>query len=67
MTPIFKKDHKEDPGNSRPVILTSVPRKVMEQIILGEIARHVHGVQGIRSSQHGFERQVVLDQPHLLL
>ena len=26
----------------------------MEQIILGEIARHVHGIQGIRPSQYGF-------------
>ena len=26
----------------------------MEQIILSEITRHVHGIQGIRPSQHGF-------------
>ena len=26
----------------------------MEQIVLGEITWHVRGVQGIRSSQHGF-------------
>ena len=54
VTPIFKKGRKEDPGNYRPVSLTSIPGKVMEQIISGEIARHVHGVQGIRPSQHGF-------------
>ena len=54
VTPIFKKGCKEDPGIYRPVSLTSVPGKVMEQIIWGEIARHVRGVQGIRPSQHGF-------------
>ena len=53
MTPIYKNGHKEDPGNCSPVSLTSVPGKVMEQIILGEITPHVRSIQGIRPS-HGF-------------
>jgi len=54
VTPIYKKGRKEDPGNYRPVSLISVPGKVMEQIILGEITWHMTGIQGIRPSQHEF-------------
>ena len=54
VTPIFKKDRKDDPGGYRPISLTSVLRKVVEWIISGAIMDQLKDNQGIRPSQHGF-------------
>ncbi|RMC19243.1 hypothetical protein DUI87_03849 [Hirundo rustica rustica] len=56
VTPIHKKDRKEDPSNYRPVSLTSVPGKIMEQFILSVITQNLQDGQGLRPSQHGFRR-----------
>ncbi|TRZ06044.1 hypothetical protein HGM15179_021064 [Zosterops borbonicus] len=56
VTPIHKMGRKDNPGNYRPVSLTSVPGKVMEQFILSVIMQHLKDGQGIRPRQHGFRR-----------
>ena len=53
VTPVFKKGKKEDLGNYRPVSLTSVPGKVMEQLVLDILSKQLEEKKVTVCSQHG--------------
>jgi len=54
VTRIYRKGRKEDPEKYRPVSLTLVLGKIMEQFILSAIMQHVHDNQEIRQVMKAF-------------
>jgi Reverse transcriptase (RNA-dependent DNA polymerase)/Endonuclease-reverse transcriptase len=54
VTPIFKSGRKCDPGNYRPVSLTSVSCRLLESIIKDHVVDHLERHSLIKKSQHGF-------------
>ena len=51
---IYKKGKKNDPGNYRPVSLTSVISKIMESIVRDALVTHLMNNELITDPQHGF-------------
>uniref|UniRef100_M3XLH7 Reverse transcriptase domain-containing protein n=1 Tax=Latimeria chalumnae TaxID=7897 RepID=M3XLH7_LATCH len=56
VTPIYKKGCKSDPGNYRPISLTSVVGKIMETIVKNSILVHLETQGVIKNSQFGFTK-----------
>ena len=56
VTAIFKKGVKTDPGNYRPVSLTSQICKMLEKIIKEEIVSYLEENELLKDTQHGFRR-----------
>ncbi|XP_065642130.1 uncharacterized protein LOC136073821 [Hydra vulgaris] len=54
ITPIFKKGQRTDPGNYRPISLTSAIGKVMEKIMRDVMTEHLVKYNLLSCHQHGF-------------
>ena len=56
VVPIFKKGKRDDPGNYRPVSLTTVCGQIMGKNVRKEIVDHLERNEVISDVQHGFVR-----------
>ena len=56
ITCIIKKGNKQDPGNYRPVSLTSVICKLLERTVREEIVNHLSVDKLLSDSQFGFRK-----------
>ena len=54
VTPIYKKGPKGEPGNYRPVSLTSIPCRMLESIIKDKLMGYLANNNLLSESQHGF-------------
>ena len=56
ITPIFKKGDKSDPGNYRPISLTSHLIKIFERVIRKKLVCHLESNSILSNKQHGFRK-----------
>ena len=54
ITPIFKKGCKTEPGNYRPVSLSSIVCKTLEKLVRKSIIEHLNGNNLLSDRQYGF-------------
>lgn len=63
--PFLRKGRRKS-GNFRPVSLTLISRKIMEQVLKESVVKHLGKNKVIRKSQHGFTKTKVIPvQPDL--
>lgn len=67
LTLIYKKGSPEDLNNYRPISLLSVINKVIEKIMVEQIANHLESNQMLHPYQYGFRKGRIIEQAVLCL
>ena len=55
--PLLKKGNKEDPGNYRPISLTSITCKLLKRLICKQLVDHFNVHNVLCDNQHGFREK----------
>lgn len=58
VVPIFKAGSRAEPGNYRPISLTSILGKLLEHIIASQMWDHIEEKDIITTKQHGFRKRL---------
>ena len=54
VSPLYKKDDRNDPANHRPISLICILCTVMEHIVASNLTQHLHNNNILYELQHGF-------------
>ena len=63
ITPVYRKGAKTDPGNYRPISLTSHLINVFERVIRKRLVAHLEEHDVLTETQHGFRKVKKLPNP----
>lgn len=56
--PIYKSGNRDTPSNYRPISLTSIPCKIMENVIFSRLIDHLGNINYLHQSQYGFRKHL---------
>ena len=56
VVPLYKKDDRTNPGNYRPISLTSLSCKLLEHVVQSNVMTHLDKFNVLDNAQHGFRK-----------
>jgi hypothetical protein len=56
ITPLYKKEERDNPANYRPIAITSPISKILEKAFLAQLSKHLDKHNLLSEQQHGFRK-----------